>query len=66
MDALAEQLDAKLREWTPEIAAQVRQRVAEIIELADQGVLDIIRSRAVEQEVLGLLDAPAPRCSLAC
>jgi hypothetical protein len=66
MDALAEQLDAKLREWTPEIAAQVRQRVAEIIELADQGVLDIMRSRAVEQEVLGLLDAPAPRCSLAC
>jgi hypothetical protein len=65
MDALAEQLDAKLREWTPEIAAQVRQRVAEIIELADQGVLDIIRSRAVEQEVLDLLDAPAPRCSLA-
>jgi hypothetical protein len=65
MDALAEQLDAKLREWTPETAAQVRQRVAEIIELADQGVLDIIRSRAVEQEVLDLLDAPAPRCSLA-
>jgi hypothetical protein len=61
MDALAEQLDAKLREWTPEIAAQVRQRVAEIMELADQGVLDIIRSRAVEQEVLDLLDAPAPR-----
>jgi hypothetical protein len=61
MDALAEQLDAKLREWTPEIAAQVRQRVAEIMELADQGVLDIVRARAVEQEVLDLLDAPAPR-----
>ena len=58
MDALAEQLDAKLREWTPEIAAQVRQRVAEIMELADHGVLDIMRSRAVEQEVLDLLDAP--------
>ena len=26
MDALAEQLDAKLREWTPETAAHVRQR----------------------------------------
>jgi hypothetical protein len=65
MDALAEQLDAKLREWTPEIAAQVRQRVAEIMELADQGVLDIIRSRAVEQEVSDLLDPPTPRCSLA-
>jgi hypothetical protein len=61
MDALAEKLDAKLREWTPETAAQVRQRVVEIIELADQEVLDIMRSRAVEQEVLDLLDAPAPR-----
>jgi hypothetical protein len=61
MDALAEQLDAKLREWTPETAAHVRQRVVEIMELADHDVLDILRSRAVEQEVLDLLDAPAPR-----
>jgi hypothetical protein len=61
MDALAEQLDAKLREWTPETAAQVRQRVAEIIALADHDVLDVMRSRAVEQGVLELLDAPAPR-----
>jgi exonuclease V gamma subunit len=61
MDALAEQLDAKLREWTPETAAQVRQRVAEIMALADQDVLDVMRSRAGEQEVLDLLDAPAPR-----
>jgi hypothetical protein len=61
MDALAEQLDAKLREWAPETAAQVRQRVAEIMALADQDVLDVMRSRAVEQEVLDLLDAPASR-----
>ena len=61
MDAVAEQLDAKLREWTPEMAAQVRQRVVEIMELADQDALDIMRSRLVEQEVLDLLDAPAPR-----
>jgi hypothetical protein len=61
MDALAEQLDAKLREWTPETAAQVRQRVTEIMALADQGLLDIMRTRAIEQEVLDLLDAPAPR-----
>ncbi len=61
MDALAEKLDAKLREWTPDTAAQVRQHVAEIMALADQGVLDIMRSRAVEQEVLDLLDAPASR-----
>jgi hypothetical protein len=52
MDALAEELDAKLREWTPATAAQVRQRVAEIMALADQGVLDVMRSRAIEQEVL--------------
>ena len=61
MDALAEQLDAKLREWTPETAAHVRQRVTEIIELADQDVLDIMRSRIVEQEVLEILDASTPR-----
>lgn len=61
MDALVEQLDAKLRTWTPETAAQVRQHVAEIMALADQGMLDVIRSRTVEQEVLDLLDAPAPR-----
>jgi hypothetical protein len=61
MDALAEKLDAKLREWTPETAAQVRQCVAEIMALADHDVLDIMRSRAVEQEILDLLDAPASR-----
>jgi hypothetical protein len=61
MDALAKQLDAKLREWTPETAAQVRQRVTEIMALADQGLLDVMRSRAVEQEVLDLLDAPVLR-----
>lgn len=61
MDALAEQLDIKLREWAPETVAQVRQCVAEIIALADHDVLDVMRSRVVEQEVLELLDAPEPR-----
>lgn len=61
MDTLAEQLDAKLREWTPETAAQVRQYVAEIMALADHNVLDVMRSRTVEQEVLDLLDAPTSR-----
>ena len=61
MDALAAQLDTKLRQWTPAMAAQVRQQVAEIIALADQDVLDVTRSRTVEQEVLDLLDAPAPQ-----
>ena len=61
MDALAEQLDAKLRGWQPETADQVRQRILEIIELADQDALDVSRSRVVEQEVLDMLDAPTTR-----
>ena len=61
MDALVERLDVKLREWTPSTAEQVRQRIAEIIDLADHDALDISRSRAVEQEVLDLLDEPATR-----
>jgi len=61
MDALVERLDAKLREWQPETAAQVRQRVGEIIELADLDALDLMRSRAVEQDVLDMLDGPQTR-----
>ena len=61
MDALIEKLDTKLRQWKPETAAQVRQFVAEIIDVADQDVLDLMRSRATEQEVLDLLDEPASR-----
>ena len=60
MDALAEKLDARLREWKPETAAEVRQHVAEVIDLADQDVLDL-SSRAAEQEVLDLLDEPTSR-----
>jgi hypothetical protein len=58
---LIETLDAKLRQWKPETAAQVRERVSEIISLADQDVLDLLRSRAVEQEILDILDDPASR-----
>ena len=61
MDVLAETLDTKLRTWKPETAAQVRERVAEVIELADEDVLDVMRSRAREQEVLDLLDEPPAR-----
>ena len=61
MDALTEKLEAKLREWKPETAAQVRERIEEVIELADHDVLDLLRSRAAEQEVLDLLDEPATR-----
>jgi hypothetical protein len=61
MDALLETLNTKLREWKPETAAQVRERVSEIITLADQDALDLLRSRAVEQEVLDILDEPTSR-----
>jgi hypothetical protein len=61
MDVLAEKLDGKLRQWTAATAEKVRDRVAEIIELADNDSLDIGRSRVVEQEVLDILDAPKAR-----
>ena len=61
MDALAEKLDKRLREWKPETAAEARERIMEMIEFADQDLLDVARSRAVEQEVLDLLDEPPAR-----
>lgn len=42
-----------LREWKPETAAEVRERIAEVTELADRDILDIARSRATD-----LLDEP--------
>ncbi len=56
-----EQLDAGLQHWQPDTSRHVRALVGEIIELADANALDVMRSRAVEQEVLNLLDEPAPR-----
>ena len=61
MDFVAEHRDPKLREWKPGVANQVRQQVVGIMNLADHGVLDLMRSRSVEQEVLGLLDEPMSR-----
>jgi exonuclease V gamma subunit len=61
VDALAEKLDARLRKWKPETAAEARQRIMEVIEFADQDILDLARSRATEQEVLDLLDEPPTR-----
>jgi len=58
---LLEKLDAKLKEWKPETAAEVRQSVAEMMALADQDALDLMRSRAIEQEVLDMLDEPTAR-----
>jgi hypothetical protein len=61
MDALAEKLDARLREWKPETAAEARERITEVIELADHDLLDVARSRAAEQAGLDLLDEPPTR-----
>lgn len=61
MDAVAEKLDSKLREWKPETADEVRAIVIEIMGLADDDALDLMRSRSVEQEVLDLLDEPDSR-----
>lgn len=65
MDALIETLDTRLGQWKPETVAEVREPVTEIIGLADQDVLDLLRSRSLEQDVLDILDAPAPRWDLA-
>ncbi|MCX6592711.1 MAG: hypothetical protein NTZ56_14410 [Acidobacteria bacterium] len=61
MDTLAERLDTKLRTWNAETAADVRERIAEVIDLADSDVLDLMRSRAREQAVLDILDEPPAR-----
>ena len=61
LNPLAEKLDARLRDWKPETVTEARERIAEIIDLADRGVLDLVRSRKVEQEILDLLDEPATR-----
>jgi hypothetical protein len=61
MDPLAGKLDAKLRQWKPATARKVRAYVEEIIESADSGALDLMRSRTVEHEVLHSLDEPAAR-----
>lgn len=61
MDSLGQALDNKLRNWQEQVAREVRARVKEIIDRADDDTLDISRSRAVEQEVLDSLDEPSSR-----
>jgi len=61
MEALLETLNARLHQWKPETADQVRERLTEIIGLADQDALDLLRSRSREQEILDILDEPASR-----
>lgn len=56
VDAIAEKLDSKLSTWKPEISRNVRAVVSDVIDAADADALDLLRSRAVEQEVLDQLD----------
>ena len=61
MDPIAEKLNTKLREWKPEISRKVRTVVSDVMHAADNDALDLLRSRAVEQEVLEQLDEPPSR-----
>ena len=61
MDAIAEKLDTRWGTWKPEISQEVRALVSQVIDAADNDALDMMRSRAVEQEVLDQLDEPAAR-----
>jgi hypothetical protein len=61
MAAIAEKLDTKLSKWKPEISREVRALVSQVIDAADNNTLDVMRSRAVEQEVLDQLDEPTSR-----
>ena len=56
MDTVAATLNEKLTQWSPVVAERVRRQILEIMEMADQDILDILRSRQVEQDVLDLLD----------
>ncbi len=61
MDALAEKLDAKLTQWKPQVSEEVRALISEVIDAADNDALDLIRARAIEQEVLDHLDETSSR-----
>jgi hypothetical protein len=61
MDALIQELEIKLRQWQPATVEQVRRYLVEIIELADQDALELLRSRLVEQEVLDIIGEPETR-----
>ena len=56
MSNLAMELDEKLKRWDAATSQEVADLVSQIIEWADHDSLDLMRSRAVEQEVLDLLD----------
>jgi hypothetical protein len=54
---IANELEKKLSTWAPETAAEVEKMAADIIQWTDVDVLNLMRSRRAEQEVLDLLDA---------
>jgi hypothetical protein len=56
MIAIAETLDKHAERWKPEVTTRVEELIGEIIELADADALDILPTRAVQQDVLDLLD----------
>ena len=58
MPSVAQKLASKLDEWEPDVSREVEGLISEIIELADLNILDLARTRRVEQEVLDLLDEP--------
>ena len=61
VDAAAEKLDIRLSKWKSEISKEVRALVSEVIDAADNDALDLMRSRAAEQEVLDQLDESTSR-----
>ena len=61
MSPVARQLAEKLDQWEPEVSRKVETLVTEIMDLADTGALELLRSRAVEQEVLDILDESPSR-----
>jgi hypothetical protein len=56
MTTIARKLDEKMKEWDPEKALWVERIVDEIIQLADEDQLELLRSRAVEHEVMDIID----------
>lgn len=58
MSSVAQKLARKPKEWEPEVSRKVENLVAGVSERADLNVLDLARSRRVEQEALDLLDEP--------
>lgn len=56
MITIAQKLEEKMKQWDKDKVSSVESVINEIIELADEDSLDLLRSRAAEQEVLDILD----------